>query len=95
MIDKKAIEKRLAILSDGDECTVTKVTDLKDHAHLVAFRCNDDLDCSCIVYDDGTLFHLWDWQSGYPETEDEIEKYNWLTENGRDAVMMNGLPRIL
>lgn len=93
MIDKKDIEKRLAILADGEKCIVTKVIDLKDHAHLVAFRCKDELDCSCIVYDDGTLMHLQDWQSGYPESGDDIEDYNWITEDGRDAVLMNGLPR--
>ena len=95
MIDKKDIEKRLAVLADGDKCTVAKVTDLKDSAHLVAFRCNDDLDCSCIVYDDGTLFHLRDWQSGYPQAESEVEKYDWLTEDGRSTIILNGLPRVL
>ena len=95
MINIKDIEKRLSKLANGEKCKITKVIDLKDHAHLVEFRCNDELDCSCVVYDDGTLMHLQDWQSGYPENEKEIQDYQWLTENGKDAILFDGLPRTL
>jgi hypothetical protein len=94
MIKKENIEKRLSDLADGEKCEITKIVPLKGNANLVLFICNDELDCSCVVYNGGELFHLSDWQGGYPENADEVEDYQWLTEDGRDAVVMNGLPRI-
>lgn len=94
MIEKENIEKRLSDLADGEKCEITKIVPLKDNANLVLFTCSY-MDCACIVYNDGSLFHLRDWQSGYPKSYEEIEEYDWLTEDGRDAVMMNGLPRTL
>lgn len=48
-----------------------------------------------IVYEDGTLFHQYDWQGCHPETAEEIADFDWLTEDGKPAVMLNGLPRKL
>lgn len=93
-MNKENIEKRLTVLANGEKCIVTKVIDLKDGARLVGFRCKDELDCACIVYEDGTLMHLQDWQSGYPKSYNEIAEFDWLTEDGRECVMFNGMPRI-
>ena len=93
MVDIKNIEKRLSVLADGEKCIITKVEDIEEGAHLVKFVCNGELDCSCVVYDDGTLFHLRDWQSGYPNDEVEIASYDWVTEDNWAAIIFNGLPR--
>lgn len=93
MIDFRDIEKRLTALANGEKCIITKVEDIEEGAHLVKFVYNGELDCSCVVYDDGILFHLRDWQSGYPNTGSEIASYNWVTENNLDAIIFNGLPR--
>ena len=99
MIDKKDIEKRLSALADGEKCNIQKVKILIDKeynalAYLVFFNCAD-MPCSCVVYDDGSLFHLRDWQASYPNTAREVEEFEYLTEDGLDTIMMNGLPRSL
>lgn len=49
-----------------------------------------------IVYDSDDLFALSDWQSGYPESMEEIEEYGrWLHHTGREGIMLNGMPRLL
>ena len=88
------IEKRLSALADGEKCEVTSIISLdQEKADLILFTCGD-LDCSCIVYNDGALMHLQDWQSGYPKSYNEIAEFDWLTEDGRECVMFNGMPRI-
>ena len=100
-MNTKDIEKRLTALANGEECSISKIEILinRDYdsigADLVLFDCNGDLDCSCVVYDDGTLMHLRDWQSGYPKDCNEIKDYDWITEDGRDTIMMDGLPRVI
>ena len=101
MIDFRDIEKRLTALANGEKCSISEVKRLTDgegetlDVSLVLFDCNGDLDCSCVVYDDGTLMHLQDWQSGYPKWGTQIKNYEWITEDGRDTVIMNGLPRVI
>jgi hypothetical protein len=100
MIDFRDIEKRLTELANGEKCHIVEVKTLKDgdkilDVSLVLFQCNGYLDCSCVVYDDGTLMHLRDWQSGYPKWGTQIKDYAWLTEDGRETIIMNGLPRII
>lgn len=48
-----------------------------------------------IVYEDGTLFHQDDWQGGHPETAEEIPGFTWMTEYGRQAIMFDGMPKIM
>jgi hypothetical protein len=100
MIDFRDIEKRLTVLANGEKCSISEVKTLKDgdkklDVSLVLFDCGGDLDCSCVVYDDGTLMHLQDWQSGYPKQGNQIKDYAWLTEDGRDTIIIGGLPRVI
>lgn len=48
-----------------------------------------------IIYNDGTIFQQADWQSGCPKSPSEIENFEWLTENRKDAFIVDGLPRVL
>ncbi len=70
----------------------------QDNAELIEFQSEDkSVKSSAVVYPDGTTFVLFDWQGAYPHTEDEIEEYNhWVcANNNHDAVVFNGLPRLL
>ena len=97
----KDIEKRLTALANGEKCKIIKVCILINKkydsmgAYLVIFVCGGDLNCSCVVYEDGTLMHLRDWQSGYPKNGKEIKNYDWITEDGRMTIMFHGLPRVI
>lgn len=91
-------EARIKALADTD-CTikVNGTIELQD-ATMYLVECTDDygtLDTSVIIYNDGTLFHLRDWQSGNPTTPEEIEDYDWVTEGGSNAIIFDGMPRIL
>lgn len=99
-MNTRDIEKRLTALANGEECSISKVEILVQggktlDVNLVFFDCNGDLECSCVVYDDGTLMHLRDWQSGYPKRGYQIKNYDWITEDGRDTIMIDGLPRVI
>ena len=53
------------------------------------------LDTAFVIYKDNTVLTLWDWQSGYPQSTNEIENYEWhLDLQEHRAIMFNGLPRI-
>lgn len=45
--------------------------------------------------EDGTLFYLRDWQGAHPETAEEIEEFDWIREDGKSAVVLHGLPRVI
>ena len=50
---------------------------------------------AAIIYNTGELFHLKDWQGGVPATQKDIEEFDWLSEDGKDAIVLDGLPRLL
>ena len=51
---------------------------------------------SFVCYEDGTAFFLRDWHSHYPENEEEIENYDWVTIDWKDVPFcIGGLPRQL
>lgn len=77
----------------GVECKVTIEQIIEDEeGKLVLFHA-EACYAAVYVYNDGELFHLRDWQSARPESLDEMEDFDWLTEDGRPAVMLNGRPR--
>lgn len=64
-------------------------------ARLVKFKFVG-VESSCIIYPDGTVFTLKDWKSGdYPTRLEEVDKYEWVDRFRKDAIMLNGLPRIM
>lgn len=70
----------------------------KEGVRLIEFSIGD-WDSCCLMYDDGTVLTMDDWQSTcYPSSLDEVEDYDdtdWIDCNGIKAVMLNGLPRIM
>lgn len=67
----------------------------EDGAYLV-FASSENCKTSFVCYEDGTAFFLKDWQSIYPESEDEIENFDWVTIDWKDLPFcIAGLPRQL
>lgn len=72
-----------------------------EEADLVLFR-NDEygVKSSCVVYHDGTMVLMGDWQSpSRPESLEDIAAYDgvndWVGEYGQPAFILSGLPRVL
>lgn len=93
-IEMESIAARMSAIDGEAKCEVIKAVDLEE-AVMYIVKADEYCTTCAIVYDDGTLYHLLDWQGGYPETAEEIEDYDWRTEDGRRAVMLGGMPRTL
>ena len=87
------IEDRLKKISDCD-IKIIKSEIVKD-AKLVIFEFDEFDTSAAIIYNTGELFHLKDWQGGVPATQKDIEEFDWLSEDGKDAIVLDGLPRLL
>lgn len=94
-ITKIMAEHMLTELAGGAPCKVTgHIQDEENEADLLIFECGDgEVTSAAYVYDDGTLFHLKDWQGGYPGTLDKIGEYDWIDVHGHDAIVLNDRPR--
>ena len=75
--------------------TVTDDIRIDDTAHLFLFE-NDYCKASAVGYESGELFVMRDWQEpSRPETAEEIADYDWCTIDRQDAIIFDGLPRML
>lgn len=99
---EQAIKNYDNMVCGYDTQAIYKVTDsfcLKEGAKLHLFESvNDDgfvIRSSVVEYPNGRIMLLDDWQNSRPTNEKEIEDYNWVTVDGRPAIMFDGLPRIL
>lgn len=93
-----AVSFALVLLGYQNNCRctlVSKTEDKKNGGSLIIFNVNGEFETSAYMYDDGTLFHLQDWQGAHPETLDEIKDYEWTSYEGRPAVIMEDAPRLL
>lgn len=88
------IEKRIANLSD-EKVTIKILNTFNIENGKVYIYDFETGEAAAIIYNDGTLFQQYDWQSGHPENVDEIENFDWVAEDNRPAIMFNGLPKIL
>lgn len=86
----KAYEKELS--GSDIDYQITETVSLPEGATMYLFE-GDDIHSSAIEHADGIIFVMRDWQSGRPETFEEIDEYSWVTLHGQEAVMLNGLPR--
>lgn len=90
------VESALSVSDNGMGYTVINSITLKDHAKLMTFVSNNGVaKSSAVIYDDGMIFVTDDWQGDYAERLEEIEEYDWHSLDGRRAVIIDGLPRIL
>lgn len=93
-----AVSFALVLLEHQNNCRctlVSKTEDKKNNGSLIIFAVNGEFETSAYIYDDGTLFHLRDWQGAHPETIDEIKNYKWTSYDGRPAVILEDAPRLL
>lgn len=88
------LKKRISLLAGGDKVEIIQEIPMEE-ATMYIIECGDWMNVSVIVNDDGTLFQQKDWQSGNPSTKEEIEDFDWLTEDGRDAIVLSGQPRVM
>jgi hypothetical protein len=98
------IEKRISALQ-GDSGTLTvkivEEIELKEATmYIFNFKCIEKKyeyisygKTAIIIYDDGTMFDMIDWNE-CPETKEDIEKYEWETEDEKKAIMLFGQPRL-
>lgn len=96
-LEMKELLEAVNVFLGGEqaEVKITDVIELPEEAQLYLFDC-DGCESSAICYKDGTTFVLTDWQSGRPESYDEIEDFAWIcASTGREAIMFDGMPRIL
>jgi hypothetical protein len=75
--------------------TITDDIEIDDTARLFLFE-NDFCKAAAVGYESGELFVMRDWQEpSRPETAGEIANYDWCTIDWRDAIIFDGLPRML
>lgn len=90
----EGMEARLSALGNG--CTIEIEGSVPDNeGNLVLFCADGSIHSAAYLYNDGTLFHLRDWQSGRPENIYEMECFGWLAEDGKEAIILDNRPRRL
>ncbi len=87
------IEARISALCGGSEVKVREINAADDECALLQVETDGMKYNSVLLYRDGTIMHLHDWQGPNPENIGEVENFDWVTEEGRPAVMVDGLPR--
>lgn len=87
------IETRISALCDSAEVKVKEIDAAGDECALLQVEVNGMKYNSVLLYRDGTIMHLHDWQGPNPENISEVEDFEWVDEGGRPAVMFDGLPR--
>lgn len=90
------LEERIAALGNGCRVEIeSSVADTDKDGNLILFCADGCIHAAAYIYSDGELFHLHDWQSGRPESLDEIGDFEWLTEDGREAIIYDNRPKRL
>ena len=86
------------LISNADNCKVEVLSMAEvENGVFVTFRFGEfDEESAAVIYDDNTIFTPRDWQSGdQPKSVEDIERVDWIEfESKRDAVIVNGLPRL-
>lgn len=82
------------IANNYDYAITNVIRDEKEGAALYLFEGNG-IESAAFAYDGGRVYLLPDWQGARPETLNEVSEYDWVTYTGRDAMILNGYPRIL
>ncbi len=92
-MENKDVENRLAQIGN---CAIEIISEEEvQGARLIIFKYDTYSNSAAIVYNTGELFHLRDWHGEYPGNKDEIADFDWVNEEGRDAIVFSGLPRML
>lgn len=76
--------------------TIEDIKPLSEDGAYLVFASSRFCRTTFVCYEDGTAFFLRDWQSHYPDNEEEIENYDWVTIDWKDVLFcIGGLPRQL
>lgn len=91
------LEESIAVYASGMPTMVFMSEPIQEGCifhHFIVDGENNPLYSVAIEYPNGDVCTLYDWQIGYIPNKDQIEDFAWQFY-GREAIMMNGLPRIL
>ena len=76
--------------------TIEDIKPLSEEGAYLVFASSRFCRTTFVCYEDGTAFFLRNWTSHYPESEEEIENYDWVTIDWKDLPFcIGGLPRQL
>ena len=87
------------LISEADKCKVEVLTLTEvEGGVFITFKFGEyDEETAAVIYDDDTIFTPRDWQSGEEfKSVEDIEKVAWIEfSSKRDAVILNGLPKMI
>ena len=69
------IRNRLAQIGNC-KIKIVSTSEIEINAKLITFEYDEYMKSAAIVYNTGELFHLKDWQGGYPANAGEIEDFD-------------------
>lgn len=73
---------------------IIRTEEIPDYGVLYLVHATQTGDNFAVILASGIQFAISDWQNpNQPMTAEEIADYKWMTNNGNDAVMIDGLPR--
>ena len=65
---------------------IDNILPLSEEGTYLVFASSAYCKTSFVCYEDGTAFFLKDWQGSYPESEDEIECYDFVTIDWKELI---------
>lgn len=94
--EAQTLPVRDTVTGEVIRCRIMRETGIDGYGVLYMVDCDAIGPLAVILTADGVQFTPRDWQgSYYPQTIGDIAGVQWLDTRGRDAVMMDGLPRVI
>lgn len=78
-------------------CQIMREEEIDGYGMYYLVQTPDDCVCAeiAVLIADGVQFTPRDWQGAQPMSVDEIADCMWVDPHGNDAIMLDGLPRML
>ena len=76
-------------------CSIMRCEEIAGYGMLYHLYVPDTGDIVAALHSADVVFTTTDWQSQQPQSASEIAEYRWMSLRGIDAIMVDGLPRIL
>ena len=79
---------------EKNDYSILSTVEINKESDLVIFEFGELGETSAaVIYADGTVFTLWDWQGEYPERVEDIPQFVWrLGVTEERAFVINNLP---
>lgn len=74
---------------------IDNIKELSEEGAYLVLASSKEIKTSFVCYEDGDAYFLDDWQGTYPTVEEEIQYYNWVTIDWKQAIVLYGLPKNL